>query len=79
MRPTKCQKQNIRNLQQDQENITKTNKSQIKYKQQKPKLKPKQLVKANKEKRNLCQKEKVVLTNKDRLALFQKQLGKKVK
>ena len=51
-------------LQQDQEKITKTDKSQMKPKQKKTKLKAKQPVKTKNAKKMLFQKKKVILTNK---------------
>ena len=41
--------------------------------------KPKHPAKTKKRKKNLCEKQKVMLTKKNRLALFVKGLGKKVK
>ena len=59
-----------RKLQQDQEKVTKANKSQIKLKKNKPKLKTKQPVKTMKQK-NLCQKKKEIMTNQNGVALLQ--------
>ena len=50
-------------LQQDQEEKSKINKNQIKYKQIKPKLKPQQPV--NTKKKDFDQRNKVMLTNKN--------------
>lgn len=50
----------IRKLQKDQEEIIKTNKSKIKPEQKKRKLKPKQPVKTNKQKRLLSRTESYV-------------------
>ena len=47
----------IRKLQQDKENITETNKTQIKPKQKKTKLKPRQPVQTKKQKQSLSRKE----------------------
>ena len=65
-------------LQQDQENINKTNKCQIKPNENKPNLKANQPVKTMKQK-SLCQKVKSMLTNKNGLVLFVKILWKIVK
>ena len=61
----------------NQEEITKTNKNQIKLKQSKPKLKAKQPVKAMKQKKYLSKKERN-LTNKNGLPLFVNEFGKRV-
>ena len=63
-----------RQLKQDQEKITKTNKKQIKPKHTKPKLKAKQPVKTMKQ-NIFFKKKKELLTNENRLALFVKELG----
>ena len=65
-------------LQQDQENINKTNKCQIKPNENKPNLKANQPVKTMKQK-SLCQKMKSMLKNKNGLVLFVKILWKIVK
>ena len=63
-----------RQLKQDQEKITKTNKKQSKPKHTKPKLKAKQPVKTMKQ-NIFFKKKKELLTNENRLALFVKDLG----
>ena len=63
---------------QNQEKITKTNKSLIKPEQSKPRLKVKQPVKTMKQKKYLFEK-KEILANKKGLAQSVKGLGKRVK
>lgn len=73
-----------RKILQDQEKQTKINENQIKHKQMKPKLKPKnnnnnKNRKSKKSQKNLCQKKKLMLANKNCLALFANGLQKRVK
>ena len=73
-----------RKILQDQEKQTKINENQIKHKQIKPKLKPKKNNnhknrKSKKSQKNLCQKKKLMLANKNCLALFANGLQKRVK
>ena len=73
-----------RKILQDQEKQTKINENQIKHKQMKPKLKPKnnnnnKNRKNKKLQKSLCQKKKLMLANKNCLALFVNGLQKRVK
>ena len=67
-------------MQQDRKQITKTNKNQIKLKQKKSKFKQKQPVKAMKQKKtNVCQKNELMLTHKNRLSLVVEGLTERFK
>ena len=68
-------------MQQDRKQITKTNKNQIKLKQKRIKIQAKTTSKSNetKKKTNVCQKNELMLTHKNRLSLVVEGLGERFK